>query len=107
MNLATIALKLYLRNPIHRWEDEDPLIVLPNGKRIVIQTWDEPIEPSSPFDTFTFYRVMREHRSSRGSSLIRIGDDCYDLESVARLIAEESAKPEPRMPGFMFYPRRR
>lgn len=107
MNLATMALRLYLRNPTMRSSmTDDPLIVLPNGKRIIIQTWDEPIDRARPFETFTYYRICREYCSSRGTTLTLI-KDCYDIEGIAKLLAEEASKPEPRMPGVMFYPRSR
>jgi hypothetical protein len=90
MNLATLALTLYLRNPVHRSVYDDlPLIVLPNGRRIVIQ---EILHVDDDADgnvrSVWYYRLLREY-DSRGTNRVCF-ETCYDLESVAKQLSEQS-----------------
>lgn len=90
MNIAKLTLSLYMRNPASESWDGMPLILLANGKRLVVEMIDyevTTIEDDRP-RWFTTYRVHREY-DPRGFNRHRIAD-CTDLQDVVNIIAIES-----------------
>lgn len=99
MNLATMTLALYLRNPAQRSHDDLPLIKLPNGRRIVIDSIDYDVtsfgDPKPKF--ITIYRVHREI----GTSHRELVTSCMTMDEIAAALAREGSSPilQPRHYG--------
>lgn len=123
MNLQSLALEIYLRNPSEYMITDEraeliPIVALPNGKRflvhpmmiefrviehttakVVSETVTEECTRYECIDT-RGYRVSRLYKNGDGVTVARHGE-YYDLDAVARVLAQE-AKPLPVRRGRTF-----
>lgn len=96
MNLATLALAVYLKNPADSAFDGGPRITLPNGKKIVIVQLETEIDwsiqgneiakTSSSGRKYVSYELRRD--LGRGDFMY-LGT-FYDLDQVAAELAKQS-----------------
>lgn len=100
MTTSPLFLQIYLRNPpLTSKLTGDPLIELPNGRRIVIETIDRAfaIEAQAPrADSFNgtieYVKTYRVHHelSEDGTVRHRVAT-CADIEEVCTALAEQAA----------------
>jgi hypothetical protein len=123
MNLQSLMLEIYLRNPSEYLITEDrgeliPIVALPNGKRFLVHPLMinfDAIEHTSrqqisesvsvehcllEFQETRGYRVSRLYKNGDSVSIAQHGE-YYDLDAVARVLAQE-AKPLPVRRGRTF-----
>lgn len=103
MNLSTMMLRIYLKNPTVRARLNDhPVIVLPNDRRIVVETIEydvTSIDDPRRRSVVASYRLHRE-LGTRGEHQTLIGE-FHSLEDVSKIIEQETHAPkEPRSVRF-------
>lgn len=85
MDLKTLTISIYLRNPAHLSANGLPMFVLENGRKIVVKEIDYSEWTHMNVMTYDVYREVGTH-----GNVLPIEKNLPDLLAVAAILARES-----------------